>query len=257
MTRVDPRGAVVVITGAGRGIGAATARRYASLGASVVAVDIDESAAKQTAAACHGSAYSCDVADAAAVADLADQVGPVDILVNNAGVGVGGPFLETTLDDWAWLRSINLDGVINCCHLFGAGMVARRHGHVVNIASGAGYLPNRRMATYCASKAAVIMLSRCLRADWAARGVGVSAICPGVINTGIHTRSRLRGSAIAEQDWIAKAFGYSHDPDVVAKSVVAAVAHNRGLVSSGFEVRLAYQVMRVLPGPIVDAVARV
>ena len=245
MKRIDPKGALVVVTGAGSGIGAAVAKRYTSMGATVAAVDIDGK-----------TEYQCDVSDPAAVAELAAKLGPVDILVNNAGVGVAGSFLETSLEDWTWLRSVNIDGVVNCCHIFGAGMVERGRGHVANIASGAGYLPNRRMTTYCASKAAVIMLSRCLRADWAAHGVGVSAICPGVINTGIHTRSRLRGSAIAEQDWIAKAFGYGHSPDTVAKSVVSAVSRNRGLVSSGIEAQLAYPVSRVLPGQLQDLVAR-
>jgi len=136
-------------------------------------------------------------------------------------------------------------------------MVKRGRGHVVNIASGAGYVPNRRMATYCASKAPVIMLSLCLRADWASLGVGVSVICPGVINTPILQRARLRGSAIDERGRIAKAFSMSHSPDVVAKAVVGAVSRNRALVSVGIEAQMAYLTLRVLPAPIHDLVARI
>ena len=85
--------------------------------------------------------YVCDVADAEAVKELKAEIGRVDILVNNAGVGVGGAFLDTTEDDWTWLRSINLDGVVHGCRTFGAAMVEQGHGQIVNIASGAGYLP--------------------------------------------------------------------------------------------------------------------
>ncbi|MFG1793310.1 SDR family NAD(P)-dependent oxidoreductase [Nocardia sp. NPDC049149] len=265
MSRIDPRGAVVVVTGAGNGIGAATTKRYAGLGAQVCVVDIDESGAAATAAACRAAGgeahvFPCDVADLGALRALADTitttVGPVDVLVNNAGVGVGGPFLDTSLDDWQWLRSINLDAVVHGCHLFGAAMVERGKGHIVNVASGAAYIPNKRMATYCASKAAVVMLSRCLRADWAANHVGVSAVCPGVINTGILDRTRLRGSAIGERAWMAKAFSYSHAPDSVAKAIVGAVAHNRAQVSVGIEAQLAYHGLRLLPGAVHDVLAR-
>jgi NAD(P)-dependent dehydrogenase (short-subunit alcohol dehydrogenase family) len=266
VNRIHPKDSLVVITGAGSGIGAAVALLYAELGATVVAVDINESSALLTAQACcagggNAYGYACNVADASAVDEIANRVeqvhGPVDVLVNNAGVGVGGPFLDGSLDDWIWLRSVNIDGVVHGCRAFGPAMVERGRGHVVNIASGAGYVPNKRMATYCASKAAVIMLSRCLRADWASGGVGVSVICPGVINTAIAERARLRGSAIDERDRITKAFRMSHSPDAVAEAVVGAVSHNRAIVSVGIEAQVAYHLLRLLPAPVHDLVARI
>jgi 2-hydroxycyclohexanecarboxyl-CoA dehydrogenase len=249
---IDPHGAVVVVTGAGSGIGNAVALRYAKLGATVVSTDIDEAAAESTAQECRAvgaqaHSHACDVADPDAIKALKASVGRVDILVNNAGVGVGGPFLDTTDDDWTWLRSINLDGVVACCRTFGADMVANRHGQIVNIASGAGYLPNRRMATYCATKSAVVMFSRCLRADWARHGVGVSVVCPGVINTPILQNTRLRGSAITEKDRLAKAFSMSHSPNSVADSVTRCSRHNRAMASVGLETHLGYHALRLLP----------
>lgn len=256
MSRTKLKDAVVVVTGAGSGIGAATARRFAGAGAVVVAADIDGDAAEHTAAECRdagtrAAAYQCDVADPDSLARLHDsvtaEVGVVNVLVNNAGVGVGGDFLDNSADDWTWLRSINLDAVVNGCRIFGRDMVDRRSGHIVNIASGAGYLPNRRMAIYCASKAGVVMFSRCLRADWASSKVGVSVICPGVINTPILHNTRLRGRAVDEKsrlDWI---FRHSHSPDTVAKAVSGAVEHNRAMVSVGLETQIGYHALRLAP----------
>ena len=173
-------GARVVITGAGSGIGQASALRFARLGSEVIAVDIDGERAQATAAACEelgadAHAYVCDVADPDAVDALAGGIetdlGAVDALVNNAGVGVAGPFLDARPADWEWIRGVNLDGVAHGCQAFGPGMVERGRGQIVNVASGAAYIPNRHMAAYCATKAAVLMLSQCLRADLApARG---------------------------------------------------------------------------------------
>ena len=227
-----------------------------------MAVDIDGDSARATASQCGADATSvaCDVAERQAVAALAaqleDELGPVDVLVNNAGVGVAGPFLENTLEDWEWLRGVNLDGVVHGCHAFGAGMVQRGRGHVVNIASGAGYTPNRNMASYCASKAAVIMLSQCLRADWAASGVGVSAICPGLIKTPIASKTRMVGAMEGKRDAALRLFRFGHSPDVVAKAIAGAVERNREIVPVGIESSFALNFSRFAPGPVRGLLAR-
>ncbi|HEV3129487.1 MAG TPA: SDR family NAD(P)-dependent oxidoreductase [Solirubrobacteraceae bacterium] len=254
----------VVVTGAGSGIGRATALRLARKGANLVAVDIDESSAQATAEECVVGGvpafYQCDVSDREAVEDLAERIeaelGPVDVLVNNAGVGLVGDFLDGTLKDWDWLRGVNLDGVAYGCHAFGGRMVARRRGHVVNVASGAGYLPHRTLAAYCATKAGVIMLSQCLRADWARHRVGVSVICPGVIDTPIASRARMVGAAERKRAAAVRALGFGRSPDVVARAILGAVEHNRGIVPVGVESSVAFRVLRFAPGPVQAALAR-
>src|SRR5687767_6625576 len=158
------RGALALVTGAGSGIGRATAIALAKRGARVLCVDINEQGAEKTAAECaeagarEVAAYAVDVADADAMAALAQRVerdhGVLDVLVNNAGVGMTGPFNDMSLDDWNWIRSINLDGVVHGCRLFGPAMVARGRGHVVNVSSGLAYTPRATEAAYVATKAA-------------------------------------------------------------------------------------------------------
>jgi NAD(P)-dependent dehydrogenase (short-subunit alcohol dehydrogenase family) len=256
--RIDPSGARVLVTGAGSGIGQATALRFAELGATVHCVDIVLDAVQSTAdrAGSRATAHGCNVADRGAVFALAAEVGPIDILVNNAGVGVGGGFTETTIDDWDWLRGVNLDGVIYGCKAFGPGMVERGRGHIVNVASGAGYVPNHRMIEYCTSKSAVLMFSRCLRADWAGSGVGVSAICPGFINTPIMDRSRIHGITTREDKWIRAAFRRSRPPRAVADAIVEAVRRDRAVVPVGLESQAAFQLQRVTPVGLQTLLAR-
>ncbi len=251
-------GAMAVITGAGSGIGAATALRFTRGGAKVVAVDVDLESAKRTAERCRGdaSARQCDVAEPRAVAALADELGPVDVLVNNAGVGLVGNFLDGTAEDWDWLRGVNLDGVAYGCHAFGRAMVERGSGHVVNVASGAGYVPHQTLTAYCATKAAVIMLSQCLRADWASHGVGVSVICPGAINTPIASRARMVGPVASKRGAAERLLRRGHSPDVVADAIAGAVEHNRGIVPVGIESALAFRLLRFAPGPVQGALAR-
>jgi NAD(P)-dependent dehydrogenase (short-subunit alcohol dehydrogenase family) len=249
----------VVVTGAGSGIGAATARRFAGVGADVVCVDIDGDRAKDTAQLCRergsdAQAFTCDVSDADAVRALAETVegdiGPVDVLVNNAGVGIAGPFLEAAVEDWGWLMGVNLNGVAYGCRAFGAPMVRRGRGQIINVASGAAYIMSRDMAAYCASKAAVVALSRCLRAEWAPAGVGVSVICPGVINTPIVSATRMVGPLAGHQERIAHAFRFGHPPGLVAKAIVRAAERNPELVPVGFESAIAYRMLPFVPAPV-------
>jgi NAD(P)-dependent dehydrogenase (short-subunit alcohol dehydrogenase family) len=112
------------------------------------------------------------------------------------------------------------------------------------------------MAAYCASKAAVLSLSRCLRADWAESGVGVSVVCPGVIDTPIASRTRMFGSLVGKQERIARAFRLGHSPDLVAKAIVRAVEHNSAVVPVGIESEVAYRLLPFVPGPMQSLLTR-
>ena len=235
------RSAAVLVTGAGSGIGRATALRFAREGARLVLVDIDEGAAGQTARLVHdlgvaASVHSVDVSNAGAMQSFADTVcseaGVPDIIVNNAGIGVAGRFLETPLEVLERLVGVNLWGVIHGCRLFGAQLVARgRGGHIVNLASAAAFAPSQILPAYSTTKAAVLMLSECLRAELAPHDIGVSAICPGIINTDIvRTTSyvgvdaggleRRRGQAMR----LYQRRGYG--PERVAERILVAVRRN-------------------------------
>jgi NAD(P)-dependent dehydrogenase (short-subunit alcohol dehydrogenase family) len=254
---------LVVVTGAGSGIGRATAAAFAAAGATVVCADIDGEAAEKTAALCAeqggaGRAERCDVTDAAAVAALAERTGPVDVLVNNAGVGMTGRFADMTVEDWRWIRSVNLDGVVHACAAIGPGMIARGAGQVVNVSSGLAYTMRATEGAYVATKAAVLALSRCLRADWAPYGVGVTAICPGVIDTPIVGSTRYLGARgdARTRNRIEKIFRRGHPPEAVARAVVAAAERNPAVVPVGWEARLGWHLTRFTPLAVQDRLAR-
>ena len=192
-----------------------------------------------------------------AVEALAAEVGRVDVLVNNAGVGMTGHFTDMAEADWAWIRGVNLDGVVNGCAAFAPAMLAAGHGHVVNVSSGLAYTPTPTEAAYVTTKAAVLALSRCLRNDWAKQGVGVSAICPGVINTPIIDTTRFLG----DQDdpkvrkRTTRLFRRGHKPEAVADAIVEAVERNRSVVPVGVEAWFGWALNR-LPVRVHDALLR-
>jgi NAD(P)-dependent dehydrogenase (short-subunit alcohol dehydrogenase family) len=241
--------ATAVVTGAVSGIGRATALALAARGLTVISADI---APEQVT----GVPYEVDVADAAAMERFADWVraehGVPAVVVNNAGIGVGGPFLSHTVADWRRIIDVNLMGVVHGCLFFGAQMAERRRGHIVNLASAAAYTPSRSLPAYCSTKAAVLMLSECLRAELADRGVGVSAICPGFIATGIYRASRILGmepdEAVRFGERAERLAGrWAPGPEVVAEAVIRAIERNRPVVPVTAGAHAAYALSRIAP----------
>lgn len=180
-------GAVVAITGAARGIGRETARAFSRAGATVVLGDLDAELAIEAADEVGGHGFGLDVRSTKsfrAFIKAAEEVaGPLDVLVNNAGIMPLGHFAdesETTADA---IIDINVKGVITGMKLVLPGMLERRHGHIVNIASMAGRVPVAGGATYSASKFAVIGLSRSVREEISGSGVTVTAILPTMVRT--------------------------------------------------------------------------
>lgn len=251
---------LVVVTGAGSGIGRATAQAFAATGAEVVVCDIDEEAALATG----GHAYQVDVSDEAAMRKFADDVvaahGIPDVVVNNAGVGHAGSFLATTTEEWQHVLDVNLWGVIYGCQLFGRLMAERGEGgHIVNVASAAAYLPAKSLAAYSTSKAAVLMLSDCLRAEVSSRGIGVSTICPGLVSTNITRTTTFSGTDAAEQDRrrasATKAYRRRNfGAEKVATQILRAVATGKATVPVTPEAKAGLVLARLSPATLRAAV---
>lgn len=230
----------------------------------MVVSDIDEAAAKNTAAQIVASggvayAYALDVSDAAAVEAFAEQVsakhGVPDIVVNNAGIGQAGRFLDTPPEEFDRVLAVNLGGVVNCCRAFGQRLVERgTGGHIVNVSSMAAYAPLQSLSAYCTSKAATYMFSDCLRAELDAVGVGLTTICPGVIDTNIIQSTRI-DTPTAKQERVRDRRGQldmmfrlrRYGPDKVADTILSAIKKNKPIRPVAPEAYALYGISRVLP----------
>lgn len=246
---------VVVVTGAGSGIGRATALAAAARGARIVACDVDRARLDALECALGDRALlvrTVDVADRAQMAAFADEVharvASVDVIVNNAGVAVGGGFLDTSLDDWDWVLGVNLRGVIHGCHFFIPKMVERgAGGQVVNVSSIFGIYAAPNVTAYVASKFAVLGFSRSLRAELAPRGIGVTAICPGMIATSIVEDGRIRGGIGTRRGKLATMFKKGSPPERVAATILDAIDTNPGVRTVGRDAAVVYAFARVMP----------
>ncbi|HEY0397548.1 MAG TPA: glucose 1-dehydrogenase [Acidimicrobiia bacterium] len=175
---------VVLVTGAGRGMGKAIAERLTAEGARVAVTDVDRDTALKTAAALDGAAaFRLDITDAAevnaCVGEIVAALGPIDALVNNAGWDRLAPFLETDEELWERLIDINLRGPIRMTKAVLPQMVERQRGRIVNIASDAGRVGSTGESVYSACKAGIIGFGKTIAREVARHGITVNAICPG------------------------------------------------------------------------------
>lgn len=253
-------GKLALVTGAGSGIGRATTLKLADVGADVIAVDVRPEGAERTAKLCrmldaNAWAKVVDVGSAEDMEALAkwvsDEFGCVDIIVNNAGIGIAGGILDTSVADWEKVLRVNLWGVIHGSRLFARQMVEYgRRGHIVNVASAAAFVPTKRIPAYATSKAAVQMLTECLRAELADKEIGVSAICPGLVGTGIARLTTLAGLSAEEQAKRlaqAKLHDKRYAPEAVAAVVLRAIRRNEPVALAGTEAWTTRLVSRFAP----------
>ena len=244
----------IVITGGGSGLGRALALDYARAGWRVAVLDRDADSAAAVAAEIEAAggkalALACDVTDAAAVADAATAIlrgwHGVDVLINNAGIAGSGTVVDTPEEDWRRILEVNLFGVVTVSRAFVPAMIRVGAGHVVNIASAAGFVSPPGVAAYNVSKAAVISLSETLRVEMAPHGIGVSVACPSFFKTNLledfsgSEESRLMALRLMEKS--------SLDADDVARLIRRGVRKNTFMILPHAEARAIFLMKRFAP----------
>lgn len=256
---------LAVVTGSGSGIGRASAQRFARNGATVIVSDINEVTGNETVdliRAKGGNAVfrRLDVADVddwnAFAAWVRAEFGVPNVMVNNAGILIGGGFLEQSGDDWRRMIQINLMSPIVGSRIFVEQMVdAGKRGHIVNVASAGAFLPAGIAPSYVTAKAGVWFASQALRSEFGGRGIGVSAICPGIIRTNLAANGTKSGVEAEDSTAWATKLGavqrfWFRSPERVAAAIERSVRFNLATVPVGAEAWLVWYLHRLSPGLI-------
>jgi len=228
-------GKVCAVTGAGGGIGRAVALAMAVAGARPVLLDRDAATCAETAAALavvgvEAPCIACDVSDPTSVTAAAKQAGPVDILVNNAGLLRPGPIATLPLEEWNRLLSVNLTGYFLCAQAFGAGMLERKSGALVHIASIASRFPQGWSGAYSVSKAGVVMLSQQLALEWGPSGIRSNVVSPGLVRTPM-SEAFYQAPGVAEKRAAIVPLGRVAAPKDIADVVVFLASDRAGYVT--------------------------
>lgn len=243
---------VAIVTGGASGIGRAVGEELGMRGALVVVADLNLEGAQQVASAINegggrAEAAQLNVTCAEEVQLLVDETvskyGRLDLMFNNAGIGVGGEARDLTLDDWKRVVDVNLMGVIYGTRAAYDVMVRQGSGHIINTASLAGLLGAPFMVPYCATKHAVVGLSKSLRAEAKDLGIRVSAVCPGYIQTGIFDAGEYR--KIKKEDILQRIPFQLMEAREAARVILRGVERNKAMIVFPGYARLFWLLSRV------------
>ena len=256
-----PDGMVVLITGGGAGLGAAMARRFSAAGWTTVVADLDLERAQAVAHELGGAAVAVQMdvtreADWARVAaEISEKLGPLDVLINNAGVAVGGTLEDTSVEDWRWVLDIDLMGVVLGCKTFAPLMRERGSGHIINVASFAGFAAAPGINAYGTAKAGVIAMSEMLRAEMADSGVEVSVLCPAFVRTRLTETMRAPDQSYQKrvERWMDSSGVTAED---VAEVVLRAVEKPQFLLLTHGNTRWIHRLRRWVPETYFGLVVR-
>ena len=258
----------VAITGAGSGLGAAMARRFAAAGYELAVTDINPQRAETVMAELKASGASgfSQVLDTTKDADwvsfhhrVVQEWGGLDVLINNAGVAAAGRCEESSMADWQWVIDIDLMGVVRGCHTFLPMLreqaARNRNGYIINVASFAGLSAMPGICAYGTAKAGVVALSEHLRTELADTGIGVSVVCPAFVQTNLldDFRSDHSGYRDLVQRWMEKS-GVTADD--VAREVMQAMERRCFLVLTHGPTRWAWLLKRIWPERFYREVAK-